>query len=227
MQTHQQICHSMVPCRSPVVRIRPGNVPWWILGTVREVFALPRRLSILHRRHTVCGSGGHGPPPRHGLLSGLLHAPGPHQHGGRLPLPSQQGKNIYCRLSHLERLCTLILFCWSYLKEKLELDFSLSWFIGLKGKYCFSKCHSSVFSPITSLSLVFQRIKASGLILLEAILSGSVLLYFPVSSNTSSYFFIKMKEEDLYSSLSSCICHYLRKRWNVWTPFHCNNLAYF
>uniref|UniRef100_A0A671MV53 G protein-coupled receptor 158b n=1 Tax=Sinocyclocheilus anshuiensis TaxID=1608454 RepID=A0A671MV53_9TELE len=39
-----------------------------------------------------------------------------------------------------------------------------------------------------------KRIKASGLILLEAILSGSVLLYLPVSSNTSFYFLIKMKD---------------------------------
>lgn len=115
----------------PVVRIRPGNVPWWILGTVREVFALPRRLFVLHRRHTMCGSGGHGPPPRHGLLSGLLHAPGPHQHGDRLSLPSQQGKNIYCLLSHLESLCTEFIL--------LELDFCLSRFIGLKGKYCLFK----------------------------------------------------------------------------------------
>lgn len=30
----------------------------------------------------------------------------------------------------------------TWAKEKLELDFSLGRFIGLKGKYCFSKCHS-------------------------------------------------------------------------------------
>lgn len=106
MHIHQQMCHSMVLCHPTVVRIRPGSILWWILGIVREMFSLPRRLSVLHGRHTVFGSGGHGPSPRHGLVSGVLHAPGPHQHDGRLPLSPQQGKHVYRRLSRLESLCT-------------------------------------------------------------------------------------------------------------------------
>lgn len=144
MQPMSHRCHSIF-CRPPFVRIRPGNILWWILGIVREVFALPRRLSVLQGWHTVSGSGGHCPPSCHGLHSGVLYAPGLHQHGGCLPLSSQQGKYVYSPSSHLERLCTL--FCFysarvTWAKEKLELDFSLGRFTGLKGKYCFSKCHS-------------------------------------------------------------------------------------